>query len=63
MAPGFARVFNLVERWVNNAPDREAVAFGNQSWTWTQLDDRVRRAAGALRASGLSPGESPGDAR
>ena len=36
---------------------REALAFGDQSWTWAQLDDRVRRAAGALRASGLSPGD------
>ena len=52
-----SRIFNLVERWVTEAPDREALAFGDQSWTWAQLDDRIRRAAGALRASGLGPGD------
>jgi acyl-CoA synthetase (AMP-forming)/AMP-acid ligase II len=52
-----SRIFNLVERWATDAPGREALAFGDQSWTWAQLDDRVRRAAGALRASGLSPGD------
>jgi acyl-CoA synthetase (AMP-forming)/AMP-acid ligase II len=57
MATGLSCIFSLVERWVDNAPDREALAFGKQSWTWSQLDDRVRRAAGALRASGLGPGD------
>lgn len=52
-----SRIFNLVERWATDAPGREALAFGDQSWTWAQLDDRVRRAAGALRASGLGPGD------
>jgi acyl-CoA synthetase (AMP-forming)/AMP-acid ligase II len=50
-------IFGVVERWVAEAPDREALVFGEQSWTWAQLDDRVRRAAGALRASGLGPGD------
>jgi acyl-CoA synthetase (AMP-forming)/AMP-acid ligase II len=57
MAIEFSRIFDLVERWAGDAPDREALAFGEQSWTWAQLDDRVRRAAGALRASGLGPGD------
>ncbi|HWG62242.1 MAG TPA: long-chain-fatty-acid--CoA ligase [Streptosporangiaceae bacterium] len=52
-----SRIFNLVERWVTEDPGREALAFGDQSWTWAQLDNRVRRAAGALRASGLGPGD------
>jgi acyl-CoA synthetase (AMP-forming)/AMP-acid ligase II len=52
-----SRIFDLVERRVANAPNREALAFGDQSWTWAELDDRVRRAAGALRASGLGPGD------
>jgi acyl-CoA synthetase (AMP-forming)/AMP-acid ligase II len=52
----FSRIFDIVERWVTDAPGREALAFGDQSWTWAQLDDRVRRTAGALRASGLGPG-------
>ena len=53
----FSRIFDIVERWVTDAPGRDALAFGDQSWTWAQLDDRVRRAAGALRASGLGPGD------
>jgi acyl-CoA synthetase (AMP-forming)/AMP-acid ligase II len=57
MTTELCRIFNLVERWVTEAPDREALAFGEQSWTWAQLGDRVRRAAGALRASGLGPGD------
>ena len=57
MTTELCRIFNLVERWVTEAPDREALAFGDQSWTWAELDDRVRRAAGALRASGLGPGD------
>src|SRR6201982_4185782 len=52
-----SRIFDLVERRAADAPDREAVAFGDQNWTWAQLDNRVRRAAGALRASGLGPGD------
>jgi len=52
-----SRIFDVVERWVAEAPDREALVFGEQSWTWAQLDDRIRRAAGALRASGLGPGD------
>jgi acyl-CoA synthetase (AMP-forming)/AMP-acid ligase II len=52
-----SRIFNIVERWAADAPDREALVFGGRSWTWAQLDDRIRRAAGALRASGLGPGD------
>jgi acyl-CoA synthetase (AMP-forming)/AMP-acid ligase II len=57
MSTELPRIFNIVERWAADAPDREALAFGNRSWTWAQLDDRIRRAAGALRASGLGPGD------
>ena len=57
MTTEFSRILDFIERWVTDAPGREALAFGEQSWTWAQLDDRVRRAAGALRASGLGPGD------
>ncbi|MFF4256574.1 long-chain-fatty-acid--CoA ligase [Streptomyces sp. NPDC001663] len=50
-------VFATVERWSTETPHREALAFGDRSWTWSQLDERVRRAAGALRAAGLGPGD------
>jgi acyl-CoA synthetase (AMP-forming)/AMP-acid ligase II len=52
-----SRIFNLVERRAAETPDREALAFGDQSRTRAQLDDRIRRAAGALRASGPGPGD------
>jgi acyl-CoA synthetase (AMP-forming)/AMP-acid ligase II len=54
---GFSPIYASVERWARTAPDREALAFGERSWTWAQLDERVRRAAGALRAAGLAPGD------
>jgi acyl-CoA synthetase (AMP-forming)/AMP-acid ligase II len=57
MTTEFSRIFDLVERWAAEAPGCEALAFGEQSWTWAQLEDRIRRAAGALRASGLGPGD------
>src|ERR1700760_2775206 len=53
----FSRIFDVVERWVSNAPSRDALAFGDLSWTWAQLDERIRRAAGALRAYSLGPGD------
>ncbi|MDQ3989477.1 MAG: long-chain-fatty-acid--CoA ligase [Actinomycetota bacterium] len=37
--------------------DREAVRYGEQSWTWREFNDRVRRNAGAQRAAGLVPGD------
>ncbi|MGW2291622.1 long-chain-fatty-acid--CoA ligase [Streptomyces phaeochromogenes] len=57
MTTDISRVFAMVERWSAETPNREALAFGDRSWTWAQLDERVRRAAGALRAAGLGPGD------
>ena len=56
MAADLARIHEIVGRWAASAPDREALAFGGRRWTWAQVDDRVRRAAGALRAAGVGPG-------
>jgi acyl-CoA synthetase (AMP-forming)/AMP-acid ligase II len=56
MAADLARIHEIVGRWAARAPDREALAFGDRRWTWAQVDDRVRRAAGALRAAGVGPG-------
>lgn len=53
----FSRIFDVVERWVSDAPSQDALAFGDLSWTWAQLDERIRRAADALRAYGLGPGD------
>ncbi|TWF95613.1 long-chain-fatty-acid--CoA ligase [Saccharopolyspora dendranthemae] len=52
-----SRIYDFIARWAAEKPDEEAIAFGERRVTWAQLDDRVRRAAGALRASGVGPGE------
>ncbi len=57
MAADLHRIYDVVERWASASPDREAIGFGEVSWTWRELDDRVRRAAGALRAAGIGPGD------
>jgi acyl-CoA synthetase (AMP-forming)/AMP-acid ligase II len=51
-----ALITDTLDRWVRERPDREALRFGDQAWSWAELGDRVARAAGALRASGLTPG-------
>lgn len=44
----------LKERW---DPDAPALTFGGVSWTFAELDDRIRRAIGWCHARGLSPGD------
>ena len=36
--------------------DGEAVRYGDRTWTWGQLGDRVERVAAALAADGVRPG-------
>jgi acyl-CoA synthetase (AMP-forming)/AMP-acid ligase II len=43
--------------WAEQDPDGEAVTYGQRSWTWREWDDRVRRAAGGLRALGVGRGD------
>jgi len=50
-------IFDIIERAVAASPDRTALVFGEQSWTWRQLHDRILRLAGALRAEGIGPGD------
>ncbi|HEX4700790.1 MAG TPA: long-chain-fatty-acid--CoA ligase [Pseudonocardiaceae bacterium] len=50
-------VVSLVDHWQRLLPDREAIHFGRQSWTWAQLADRVRRNAAGQLAAGLRPGD------
>src|SRR5690606_13025301 len=52
-----SRMFDLVEHWAAAEPDREALIFGEQSWSWAKLDTRVRKAAAALQAAGVSAGD------
>ncbi|HEX4725706.1 MAG TPA: long-chain-fatty-acid--CoA ligase [Pseudonocardiaceae bacterium] len=47
----------LVDHWRRELPDREAIHYGDRSYTWTQFADRVRRNAAAQLAAGLRPGD------
>ncbi len=46
-----------LEHWAAHNPDAEALSYAGQHWTWRQWRDRVRRVAGALRASGVARGD------
>jgi len=39
--------------WAHTTPDAEAVDYLERSWTWAQLNDRVRRLAGVLKERGV----------
>jgi acyl-CoA synthetase (AMP-forming)/AMP-acid ligase II len=51
------RIFNDIQRWAAGTPDRTAIVFQGRNWTWAELDERIRRAATALRTAGLRPGD------
>ncbi|MDQ4116240.1 MAG: long-chain-fatty-acid--CoA ligase [Actinomycetota bacterium] len=50
-------VSNLLQRWADERGDAEALRFGDVRLTWSELDERVRRLASALRAEGIGPGD------
>src|SRR5947208_1081061 len=50
-------IFDTVERAATATPDRTALMFGRQTWTWGELHDRILRLAGALRAEGVGHGD------
>jgi acyl-CoA synthetase (AMP-forming)/AMP-acid ligase II len=43
--------------WAEQKPDELAVMYGERQWTWAAWNDRVRRAAGGLRALGVGKGD------
>jgi acyl-CoA synthetase (AMP-forming)/AMP-acid ligase II len=43
--------------WAKEDPDGEAVLYGQRRWTWSEWNDRVRRAAGGLSALGVGRGD------
>ena len=47
----------LVEHWAAATPDAEAISYEDQSYTWSQWRDRIRRVAGALQAAGVGVGD------
>ena len=50
-------VFETIERAATATPDRTALVFGDQAWSWSELRDRVLRLAGSLGAEGVGPGD------
>jgi acyl-CoA synthetase (AMP-forming)/AMP-acid ligase II len=47
----------ILAHWEARQPDAIAISFGESNRTWAELARRVRRAAAALRAAGLAPGD------
>ncbi|WP_435199977.1 long-chain-fatty-acid--CoA ligase [Janibacter sp. GS2] len=43
--------------WAGHRPDDEAITYGERTWTWSEWDGRVRRAAGGLRDLGIGRGD------
>ncbi|WP_370588897.1 long-chain-fatty-acid--CoA ligase [Pseudonocardia sp. C8] len=50
-------VSSLLRQHARTRPDEEALRFGDVRRTWSELDERVRRLAAALRAEGIGPGD------
>jgi fatty-acyl-CoA synthase len=44
---------SIVERGARTYPDTAALIDGDLSWTWSEFDAAVNRAAAALQASGI----------
>ena len=52
-----ANLAALLRQTARRFPDRLALAWGEQSWSWSELDARVRGAAAGLSRLGVAPGE------
>ncbi|VVJ19663.1 Long-chain-fatty-acid--CoA ligase (EC [Amycolatopsis camponoti] len=47
----------LLAHWARERPGDTALIFGEQSWTWAEFDERVRRLSGALAKAGVGKGD------
>ncbi|HTQ80326.1 MAG TPA: amino acid adenylation domain-containing protein, partial [Thermoanaerobaculia bacterium] len=43
------------EEWARQEPDREALVFGDEAWSYRTLNGRANRLARSLRAAGVGP--------
>ncbi|TNF25958.1 MAG: long-chain-acyl-CoA synthetase [Deltaproteobacteria bacterium] len=50
----------VVERWARRTPDRVALRFEDQAWTYAELNAWANRVAGALRNHGVRFGDTVG---
>ena len=46
-----------VEHWAQAKPDDPALTYGERTWTWSQLADRVGRVSAGLVAAGVRHGD------
>jgi fatty-acyl-CoA synthase len=61
MTPGHgSTVDGVLRRSARRTPARVAVEYADRSWTYEELDEAVSRAASALLAEGLAPGDRVG---
>jgi acyl-CoA synthetase (AMP-forming)/AMP-acid ligase II len=54
---GGLRLDNILARAAFTHPQREAVVFQDQSWTYAEVQENARRFAGALAAMGIGKGD------
>ncbi|HEX6373282.1 MAG TPA: amino acid adenylation domain-containing protein [Longimicrobium sp.] len=52
---GGSCIHELFQAWVERAPDAEAVASGDERWSYGELNARANRLAHHLRARGVGP--------
>ena len=52
-----ASMYQMLERALARDPEREAIAFNEQRWSYAQMDREVARIANGLAAQGLRQGE------
>src|ERR671912_2381530 len=60
VAPVSRRVMNLAHFATQAArrfPDKDALVWGKQAWTWSDFEKRVQAQAAALRARGIGKGD------
>ncbi|MGH3520115.1 MAG: long-chain-fatty-acid--CoA ligase [Haloechinothrix sp.] len=57
MAAQRTHITDIVRRWEQETPDREAIRSDEGSWTWSEWAARIRRGASAQLAAGLRPGD------
>ncbi|SHU39131.1 acyl-CoA synthase [Mycobacteroides abscessus subsp. abscessus] len=57
MAERTALLIDLVAGWAVTKADDVALTYGDLTWTWSEWNDRIRRAAGVLAGAGVRRGD------
>ncbi|MFC6715008.1 long-chain-fatty-acid--CoA ligase [Branchiibius cervicis] len=51
------RIYDVITANLASQPSAPALEYGDHRWTWTEVDDRIRRLAQALRDAGVEAGD------